>query len=117
VKMDPLGLALEHYDAVGAFRTEDAGRPVDASASMPDGAKFNGLGGLQKILLDHKDEFTRAFTERLLIYALGRGLEAYDQPKVRAIAREVADDDYRIRTLILGIVKSEPFNLRRTPEL
>jgi hypothetical protein len=116
VKMDPLGFALEHYDAVGAFRTQDAGRPVDASASMPDGAEFDGLGGLQKILLDHKDEFTRAFTERLLIYALGRGLEAYDQPKVRAIARSTARDDYRIRTLILGIVKSEPFNLRRTPE-
>ena len=87
-----------------------------ASATMPDGAEFNGLGGLQKILLDHKDEFTQAFTERLLTYALGRGLEAYDQPKVRAIAREAASDDYRIRTIILGIVKSEPFNLRRTPE-
>jgi hypothetical protein len=116
VKMDPLGLALEHYDAVGAFRTQDAGRPIDASASMPDGAQFNGLSGLQNILLDHKDEFTRAFTERLLTYALGRGIEAYDQPKVRAIARETARDDYRIRTLILGIVKSEPFNMRRTPE-
>jgi hypothetical protein len=116
VKMDPLGLSLEHYDAVGAFRTRDAGRPVDASATMPDGAQFNGLDGLQKILLNHKDEFTRAFTERLLTYALGRGLEAYDQPKVRAIARSAASDDYRIRTLILGIVRSEPFNLRRTPE-
>lgn len=115
VKMDPLGLALEHYDAVGAFRAQDAGRPVDASASMPDGTQFSGLGGLQKILLDHKDEFTRAFTERLLTYALGRGLEAYDQPKVRAIARSTARDDYRVRTLILGIVSSEPFNLRRTP--
>jgi hypothetical protein len=116
VKMDPLGFALEHYDAVGAFRTHDAGRPVDASATMPDGAEFTGLGGLRKILLDHKDEFTEAFTERLLTYALGRGLEAYDQPKIRAIARATAQDDYRIRTLILGIVKSEPFNLRRTPE-
>jgi len=116
VKMDPLGFALEHYDAVGAFRTQDAGRPIDASATMPDGAQFDGLGGLQKILLDHKDEFTRAFTERLLTYALGRGLEPYDQPKVRAIARATAADDYRIRTLILGIVQSEPFNLRRTPD-
>ncbi len=116
VKMDPLGFALEQYDAVGAFRTADAGRPVDASATLPDGAQFNGLGGLRKILLDHKDEFTRAFTERLLTYALGRGLEAYDQPQVRAIARSTAGDDYRIRTLLLGIVKSEPFNMRRTPE-
>jgi Protein of unknown function (DUF1592)/Protein of unknown function (DUF1588)/Protein of unknown function (DUF1585)/Protein of unknown function (DUF1587)/Protein of unknown function (DUF1595) len=116
VKMDPLGFALEQYDAVGAMRTLDAGRPVDASATLPDGAQFSGLGGLQKILLDHKDEFARAFTERLLVYALGRGLEAYDQPKVRAIARAAAHDDYRIHTVILGIVKSEPFNLRRTPD-
>jgi hypothetical protein len=115
VKMDPLGFALEHYDAVGAFRTQDAGRAVDSSATMPDGARFDGLGGLQKVLLDHKDEFTRAFTERLLTYALGRGLEAYDQPTVRAIARAAARDDYRIGTIILGIVTSEPFNFRRTP--
>ncbi|MEJ1963167.1 MAG: DUF1592 domain-containing protein [Gammaproteobacteria bacterium] len=116
VKMDPLGLSLEQFDAVGAFRTLDAGRPVDVSARMPDGTEFSGIGGLQKILLDHKDEFTSAFTERLLVYALGRGLEAYDQPKVRAIARAAARDDYRIRTIILGIVESEPFNLRKTPE-
>jgi hypothetical protein len=116
VKMDPLGFALEQYDAVGALRTLDAGRQVDASATLPDGAQFSGLGGLQKILLDHKDQFARAFTERLLVYALGRGLEVYDQPKVRAIARAAARDDYRIHTIILGIVKSEPFNLRRTPD-
>jgi hypothetical protein len=114
--MDPLGFALEHYDAVGAYRTQDAGRPVDSSATMPNGASFDGLSGLQQILLDHKDEFTRAFTERLLTYALGRGLEAYDQPTIRSIARSAARDDYRIRTIILGIVTSEPFNFRRTPE-
>lgn len=116
VRMDPLGFALEQYDPVGAFRMQDAGRPVDASATMPDGTAFTGLAGLQKILLDRKDEFTRAFTERLLVYALGRGLEAYDQPTVRAIARTAAGDDYRIRTLVLGIVESEPFQQRRTPE-
>ncbi|MGH8446816.1 MAG: DUF1592 domain-containing protein, partial [Solimonas sp.] len=116
VRMDPLGFALEQYDPVGAFRTLDAGRPVDASAKMPDGTAFSGLAGLQKILLDHKDEFARAFTERLMVYALGRGLEAYDQPTVRAIARATAADDYRIHTLILGIVESEPFQQRRTPE-
>ena len=116
VKMDPLGFALEHYDAVGAFRMQDAGRAVDASATLPDGTQFDGLEGLQKSLLDHKDEFVLAFTERLLTYALGRGLEAYDQPKVRAIARNAAADGYRIQTILLGIVKSEPFNLRRTPD-
>jgi hypothetical protein len=116
VKMDPLGLSLERYDAVGAIRSEDAGRPIDSSAQMPDGSAFDGLTGLQNILLDHKDEFAHAFTERWLVYALGRGLEAYDQPSVRAIVRAAAQDHYRIRTVILGIVKSEPFNQRKTPE-
>jgi mono/diheme cytochrome c family protein len=116
VKMDPLGFALESYDAVGKFRQLDVGRPVDVSARMPDGTEFMGLSGLQNYLLDHRDEFTRAFTERLLTYALGRGLEVYDQPKVRAIARAAKADGYRIQTIILGIVNSEPFNLRRTPE-
>lgn len=116
VKMDPLGFALEHFDAVGAFRTHDAGRPVDAAAQMPDGTQFSGLPGVQEVLLENKDEFVRAFTERLLTYALGRGLEAHDQPTVRAIARATAHDDYRIQTLVMGIVTSEPFNLRRTPE-
>jgi hypothetical protein len=116
VKMDPLGLSLERYDAVGAFRSEDAGRPIDTSAQMPDGTAFDGLTGLQNILLSHKDEFAHAFTERWLVYALGRGLEAYDQPSVRAIVRAAAQDDYRIRTILLGIVKSEPFNQRKTPE-
>jgi len=116
VKMDPLGFALEHYDAVGAYRSSDAGRPVDSSATMPDGSHFDDLSGLQQRLLDHKDEFARAFTERLLSYALGRGLEWCDEPAVRAIARAAAKDDYRIGTLILGVATSEPFNFRRTPE-
>ncbi len=84
---------------------------------MPDGTAFDGLTGLQNVLLDRKDEFAHAFTERLLVYALGRGLEAYDQPSVRAIVRAAAaQDSYRIRTVILGIVQSEPFTQRKTPE-
>ncbi len=116
VKMDPLGFSLENFDAVGAFRNLDAGRTLDVSAVMPDGTTFSGLTGLQKVLLERRDEFTRALTERLLTYALGRGLEAYDMPAVRAIARSTARDGYRIQRLILGIVTSEPFTLRRTPE-
>jgi mono/diheme cytochrome c family protein len=116
VKMDPLGYALESYDAVGAFRTEEDGRALDVSATLPDGTQFDGLAGLQKVLLSRKDQFTRAFTERLLTYALGRGVGAHDQPAIRAIARAAAKDDYRIHTIILGIVQSEPFNLRKTPE-
>jgi hypothetical protein len=115
VKMDPLGYSLENYDAIGAFRSEEAGRALDVSAALPDGTQFAGLAGLRTLLLDRKDEFTGAFTERLLTYALGRGLEAPDMPAVRAIARRAAADDYRIHTLIQGIVESEPFNLRRTP--
>ena len=116
VKMDPLGYALENFDAVGVHRTHDGGRPVDSDATLADGTRFSGLPGLRQVLLDRKDEFTRAFTERLLTYALGRGLEAGDMPAVRRIARQAAADDYRIRSVILGIVRSEPFALRRTPE-
>ncbi|HEV7633333.1 MAG TPA: DUF1592 domain-containing protein, partial [Steroidobacteraceae bacterium] len=115
MKMDPLGYALENFDAVGAWRMQDEGRPLDVSAQMPDGSVVSGLPGLRKVLLDHRQEFTRAFTERLLIYALGRGLEAQDMPGVRAIAARAANDDYRIRTVILGIAESPAFTLRRTP--
>jgi hypothetical protein len=115
-KMDPLGYALESYDAIGTFRTHEDGRALDVSATLPDGTQFEGLEGLQEVLLNRKDQFTRAFTERLLTYALGRGIEAHDQPAIRAIARAAANDDYRIHTIILGIVRSDPFNLRKTPD-
>jgi len=114
-KMDPLGLALEKYDAVGKFRLMDAGRPIDVSATMPNGKMFEGLYGLQSVLLERKEQFANAFTQRLLTYALGRGLEASDQPKVRAIVRSAAQDDYRIRSIIAAIITSEPFNYRRAP--
>jgi len=115
VKMDPLGYALENFDAVGAWRGEDGGRPVDASAQLADGTPLSGLTGLRKVLLERRDDFTRAFSERLLTYALGRGVEPEDMPAVRAIARSAAADDYRIRAVIMGIVESKPFNLRRSP--
>ncbi|MGK2911599.1 MAG: DUF1592 domain-containing protein [Sphingobium sp.] len=115
VKMDPLGFSLENFDAVGAYRQKDAGHIIDASAIMPDGAKFSGISGLQQILMTRKDEFTGAFTERLLTYALARGIGARDMPAVRAISRSAAADNYRIQTIIRGIVTSDPFTLRRTP--
>jgi len=115
VKMDPLGFALEGFDAVGAFRQKDAGQPIDVSATMPDGTKFAGLRGLQQILMTHKDEFTAAFTERLLTYALARGIGARDMPAVRTISRAAADDGYRIQTIVKGIVASDPFTLRKVP--
>jgi hypothetical protein len=117
VRMDPLGYALENFDVIGAWRTEDEGSPIDVSARLPDGTNIDGVAGLRQVLLDRKDDFTRAFTERLMTYALGRGVEPLDGPAVRAIVRRTAADDYRIRNVILGIVESEPFNLRRTPEI
>jgi hypothetical protein len=115
VRMDPLGLALEKYDAVGKLRLMDAGRPIDVSAKMPDGKMFEGLYGLQTVLMERKQQFASAFTQRLMTYALGRGVEAIDQPKVRTIVRAAEEDDYRIRSIVFGILTSEPFNYRRAP--
>jgi hypothetical protein len=115
IKMDPLGFALENFDAVGAFRTNDAGHTIDASATMPDGTAFAGISGLQQILLAHKDEFVSAFTERLMTYALARGLAAQDMPAVRTISRAAAADGYRIRSIIKGIAMSTPFTQRKRP--
>jgi mono/diheme cytochrome c family protein len=115
-KMDPLGLALENYDAVGAWRAGYAGQAVDASAVLPDGTKFEGPAGLKSILLTRKDQFAEAFAERLMTYALGRGLEGYDMPSIRAIRADAAKDDYRMNSIIMGIVQSVPFTMRRTPE-
>lgn len=118
-KMDPLGFSLENYDAVGKWRTGYAGQLVDASAVLPDGTKFegpSGPNGLQGILLSRKDQFVEALTERLMTYALARGVESYDMPSVRAVRAEAAKDDYRMQSIILGIVQSVPFTMRRTPE-
>ena len=115
VKMDPLGFALENFDAVGGWRTSDAGQPIDVAAAMPDGVRFAGLTGLQRVLLDHKQEFAAAFTERLLTYALARGVGAPDQPAIRAIVRAAAADGYRSQTIVRGIVASAPFVLRKVP--
>jgi len=114
-KMDPLGFSLENYDAVGKWRTAYAGSVVDASAVLPDGTKFEGPRGLQGILLSRKDQFVEALTERLMTYALARGLESYDMPAVRAVRSQAAKDNYRMQTIILGIVQSVPFQMRRTP--
>lgn len=116
VRMDPLGLALEQYDAVGAFRTRYADQAIDASATMPDGTQFEGLSGLHDVLWDRRERFTQAFIDRLLTYALGRGLEAYDQPVIRSIARQASDDNYRIHSIIEAVVTSTPFNFKKAPE-
>jgi len=115
--MDPLGFALENYDGVGKWRTEDAGSPIDPSGTLPDGTRFEGPAGLTNLLLtNYRDQFVRTVAEKLLIYALGRGLEYYDQATVRSIARETARDDYRFSSLITAVVRSVPFQMRKATE-
>ena len=116
-RMDPLGFALENFDGVGRWRNEDAGTKIDASGKLPDGTEFEGPAGLSKLLLTkYQDDFVRTATEKLLTYALGRGVEYYDYPAIRTIDREAARDHYRISSLILAIVKSTPFQMRRASE-
>ena len=113
--MDPPGFALEQFDAVGRFRTRtEVNTPIDASGELPDGARFDGAAGLRAALVRTPERFVGTLTEKLLTYALGRGLEPYDAPTVRAITRDAAHDDYRFSSLIVGIVRSAPFRLRRT---
>ena len=111
--MDPLGLSLENFDAVGKWRTlGESSATIDASGVFPDGSKFQGAAGLKQMLLQ-SDRFVPTVTEKLMTYALGRGLEYYDAPAVRAIVRNGARDDYRFSSLIAGIVQSAPFTMRR----
>ncbi len=114
--MDPLGLSLENFDAVGKWRTlGESSASIDASGLFPDGSKFQGAAGLKQMLL-RSERFVPTVTEKLLTYALGRGLEHYDAPAVRTIVRNAARDDYRFSTLITGIVQSAPFTMRRAGE-
>jgi len=112
--MDPIGFSLENYDAVGKWRSEFAGLPVDASGILPDGNTFSGPDGLRGLLLERPDDFVGTITEKLLRFALGRGLEYYDMPSVRAIVSSAAEDDYRWSSVILGVIESAPFQMRRT---
>ncbi|MDP7337961.1 MAG: DUF1592 domain-containing protein [Vicinamibacterales bacterium] len=113
--MDPMGLALEPFDAIGRRRTPNQTKtPMDLTGVLPDGTTFEGPEGLRAALLAHPDRFVTTLTQKLVTYAIGRGVEYYDAPAVRAITRAAADDDYRLTTLILGVVKSTPFRMRST---
>jgi hypothetical protein len=108
---EPIGFALENFDADGSFRTEDAGSPIDASAVMVDGTKVNGVNDLRAYLVRHQDAFLRTVTERLLTYALGRGVEYHDMPLVRQVVRDAEPTHYSLSSLVLGIVKSPQFQM------
>jgi hypothetical protein len=112
-RMDPIGFGLENFDPVGRWRTEQAGQPVDSGGELTTGEKFTGPAELKKILAKRKEAFSRTVTEKLLAYALGRGLEYYDQPAVKGVTDALAREDYRSSTLVVEIARSYPFRYRR----
>jgi hypothetical protein len=111
--MDPLGFALENYNAIGAYRDKDGDYPIDPSGQLTDGTEFSGAEGLKQILRQRADAFAQCLVEKMMIYALGRGLEYYDGPSVDKIVAELAKNDYKFSVLVTEIVRSEPFRLRR----
>jgi mono/diheme cytochrome c family protein len=118
--IDPAGFALENFDAIGRWRTVDESfNAIDASGALPDGTTFNGVAELRAALMSHPERFSHTVTEKLLTYALGRGVEFYDMPAIRKILRDAAPEGYKVQAIILGIVKSYPFQFRRldTPAL
>jgi len=111
--MDPVGFSLENYDAIGRWRTAEDGLPIDVNGGLPDGSKFAGVAGLEAGLLKSPDLFVSTLTEKLLTFALGRGVEPSDAPAVRKIIREAQADDYRFSSVIIGLVQSAPFTMRK----
>jgi hypothetical protein len=111
-RMDPLGFGLENFNAIGAWRTTDGKFPVDASGALPDGRTFSTPSELKKLLKQDRDIFARALTEKVLIYALGRGVERFDRPTLAKITAQLPAQDYRFSALVLGIVNSLPFQMR-----
>jgi hypothetical protein len=113
--MDPVGFGLDQYDAVGRWRERELGTVIDPSGTLPDGSSFAGVAGLEQALLKRPDLFVSTLTEKLMTFALGRGIEHFDAPTVRQIVAEARDENYRFSELILGIVRSTPFQMRNAP--
>jgi hypothetical protein len=111
--MDPIGLALENFDGIGRWRTADGEAAIDASDTMYNGAKVSGPADLRQVILSHPDQFVRTMTEMLMTYGIGRGLEYYDMPTVREIVRNAARNNYRFSSLVLGVVTSAPFQMKK----
>jgi hypothetical protein len=108
---EPMGLALENFDAVGTWRTMDGDNPVDPNGVMVDGTKLEGVASLRNVLVGRSDQFARVVAEKMLIYALGRGVEFQDMPEVRSIVRDAAASKYKFSSLVMSIVKSDPFRM------
>ena len=111
-RMDPIGFAMENFDAVGRWRDRDADNPIDASGQFPDGVKFDGMAGLKAALLSHPEEFVSTLAGKLLMFGIGRNVQYFDQPAVRAIVKESARNNYTFASLVQGVVKSAPFQMR-----
>ena len=112
-RMDPLGFALENFDAIGKWRDVENGGNIDASATLPNGASFEGPIGLRRMLENRSEEIVTVVIRKLMTYALGRGVDFADMPSIRRIVRETASDEYRWSSVLLGVVKSVPFQMRR----
>ena len=112
-RMDPLGFGLENYDAIGRWRTEDGKFPVDASGAFPNGKEFSSPASMKTLLRDNMPEFTRCIAEKMLTYALGRGVESSDRRTVQDLVRETVGHEHKLQSLILAIVHSAPFQQRR----
>ena len=111
-KMDPIGFALENFDALGRWRAEENGRPIEVSSALPDGTMVDGVEGVRQLVLRDPALFVEAMTGKLLMYALTRNIQHYDQPTIRVIARESARENYTFASLVLGVVNSVPFQSR-----
>ena len=109
--MDPIGFALENFDAIGAWRTEESGQPIDSAGMLVDGTKINSAADLRTALVRYSPQFIRVMADKLMIYGLGRGTEYYDMPLLRAILRDAEKSNYKFSSLVLGIVKSDPFQM------
>jgi hypothetical protein len=113
--MDPIGFALENFDAVGSWRTQEAGGAIDASGQLADGTRIDGVVALRNAILARPDVFVTTMTEKMFVYAMGRGVEAHDRPAIRRIVRDAAKDGYRFSSLVRGIVRSAAFQMRTKP--
>ena len=111
--MDPIGFSLENFDSIGAWRDRDGGAPIDAAGKLPEGQSLDGPAGLKRVLLEKKNEFVRCLVEKMMTYALGRGIERFDKCTVNDVAARMEAGGYRFSDLVVGIVSSDAFQMRR----